>query len=184
MLTYLDVVLKQAKEWLGMEATPAGILYFHVHHAMLQESERLDDEQIKKKLFKKYKMDGLIISEQEVAKLMDTEVETGYSNIIPVAFKKDGSFYSNSKVADIDTFALLREHMNRLIKRAGIFMTSGKIELNPYENKEGNACRFCPFKSICQFDPILEENKFRKLAPLKEEQVLERLKDLAEEEGK
>lgn len=184
MLTYLDVVLKQAKEWLGMEANPAGILYFHVHNAMLQLSEMLDDDQIMKELFKQYKMDGLVISEQEVARLMDTSVDTGYSNIIPVAFKKDGSFYSSSKVADVDTFTLLREHMNRLIRRAGLFITSGEVKLNPYENKEGNACRFCPFKSVCQFDPILEENKYRKLPPLKEDEVLERLKDLAEKEGK
>ena len=183
MLTYLDVILKQAKEWLGMEANPAGILYFHVHNAMLQVSEKLDDDQIMKELFKQYKMDGLVISEQEVAKLMDTQVDTGYSNIIPVAFKKDGSFYSSSKVADVDTFTLLREHMNRLIKRAGILITSGEVKLDPYENKDGNACRFCPFKSVCQFDPLLEENKYRKLPPLKENQVLEKLQDLTEKEG-
>lgn len=184
MLTYLDVVLSQAKDWLGMEATPAGILYFHVHNAMIQTSEQLSEDQIEKEIFKKYKMDGLVISDQEVAKLMDKEVETGYSNIIPVAFRKDGSFYSNSKVADVNTFQLLREHMNRLIERAGIQITSGQIELNPYENSKGNACRFCSFKSICQFDPILEENNYRKLAPLKEDEMLNKLQALSKDKEK
>jgi len=177
MLTYLDVVLNQSKEWLGMQASPAGILYFHVHNAMLSEEERLSEDKILQEIFKKYKMAGLIASDHEVAGLMDTTVEAGRSNIAPFGFKRDGSFYADSKVADEETFELLRNHINRLIRQAGIKITSGEIELNPYENKQGNACRFCSFRSVCQFDPILKENNYRKLTPMKEEQVIKKLAD-------
>lgn len=183
MLTYLDVVLSQSKQWLGMEATPAGILYFHVHHAMLSESERLSDEQIVEEIFKRYKMSGLVTSNQEIVKLMDTSLESGRSNIVPIGFKKDGSFYAGSKVANDDTFKLLQEHMYHLMRRAGIQITSGEIELNPYENKEGNACTFCSFKSICQFDPILKENNYRRLKQMKEEEILESFKKQTKESG-
>ena len=175
MLTYLDVVLAQSEAWLGMQASPAGILYFHVHNAMLNETEKISDDQLFDELFKKYKMAGLITSEREVAQLMDTKLESGRSNIVPFGIKRDRDFYAGSKVADEKTFALLRNHIYQLIEQAGIQITSGEIELNPYENPEGNACRFCSFKSICQFDPILVENNYRRLVPLKEEQILNRL---------
>ena len=175
MLTYLDVVLAQSEEWLGMEATAAGILYFHVHHAMLSEENRLHDDEIADKIFKQYKMNGLVTSEEEVARLMDTTIDSGRSDIVPIGLKKDGSFYSDSKIADEQTFHLLQQHMHRLIEQAGLDITTGNVSLNPYEDNKGNACTFCEFKSVCQFDPTLEENNFRRLHPLKEDDIFARL---------
>ncbi|MEI3607838.1 helicase-exonuclease AddAB subunit AddB [Pseudogracilibacillus sp. SE30717A] len=182
MLTYLDVVLSQSEQWLGMQASPGGILYFHVHNAMLSKDDKLDEDQIINEIFKRYKMTGLITSERDVARLMDTTIETGRSDIVPIGFKRDGDFYAGSKVADDETFSLLRQHIHRLIRQAGINITSGKIELNPFESKDGTACRFCSFKSVCQFDPILKENNYRKLIPMKDEQVLEKMEEKYKEE--
>lgn len=182
MLTYLDVVLSQSKAWLGKQATAAGVLYFHVHQAMLSEEERLQEEAIEDKLFKKYKMTGLVKAEEEIARLMDTTLETGHSDIVPFGLKKDGSFYANSKIAGEETFQLLQTHLHRLIEQAGIEMTSGNIDLNPYEDKQGNACTFCEFKSVCQFDPILAENNYRRLTPLKETEIFKRLQQQSKED--
>src|SRR5699024_1772455 len=120
MLTYLDVVLSQSKKWLGMEASPAGILYFHVHDAMVSEESDLHDDELAEQLFKKYKMNGLVRAEEEIARLMDTSLDSGASDIVPVGFKKNGDFYSNSKVADEHSFSLLQQHMHQLIEKAGI----------------------------------------------------------------
>ena len=177
MLTYLDVVLSQSKAWLGMEATAAGILYFHVHHAMLSEENRPQDDEIADKIFKQYKMNGLVTAEEEVARLMDTSIDSGRSDIVPIGLKKDGSFYSDSKIAAEGTFHLLQQHMHQLIEKAGIDITSGNVSLNPYEDSKGNACTFCAFKSVCQFDPTLTENNFRRLQPLKEDDIFARLRN-------
>lgn len=181
MLTYLDVVLSQSENWLGKTATAAGVLYFHVHNAMLSESNRIKDDTISDKLFKEYKMAGLVKAEEEIARLMDTTLETGHSDIAPFGIKKDGSFYANSKVVGEETFHLLQNHIHRLIEQAGIDITSGNIELNPYENNQGTACTFCDFKSVCQFDPILAENNYRRLTPLKEKEIISRLREESDE---
>lgn len=183
MLTYLNVVLNQSKEWLGKQAEPAGVLYFHVHDAMLQGATQLKDEDIEEEIFKKYKMSGLISAEETAARLMDTSLTTGRSDIAPIGFKQNGDYYADSKVVGPETFDILKQHMENLIYQAGIHMTSGKVDLNPYENKEGIACTFCDFKSVCQFDSLLDENNFRKLTSLKENEVLERLRDLHKEEN-
>lgn len=182
MLTYLDVVISQAKQWLGREATPAGILYFHVHNAMLPASEPLSDEKIIEEIFKQYKMSGLVTANTEVAQLMDTSLSTGRSNIVPIGFKKDGDFYAGSKVADEETFSLLQQYMHQLIRQAGLQMTSGNVTLNPYESKSGNACTFCAFKSICQFDPILKENNYRKLNEMKDDELLTKIAEQIDKE--
>src|SRR5699024_9720388 len=93
MLMYLDVVLKQSEQWLGLEATPAGVLYFHVHNPIVSGDEMLDDERLEQEIFKKYKMNGLLLAEETVAEQMDTTLDAGVSSqMIPAGIKKDGSF--------------------------------------------------------------------------------------------
>src|SRR5699024_9413712 len=92
MLTYFDVVLAQSEEWLGLKASPAGVLYFHVHNAMLSKDQMLPQDMIDQELFKQYKMQGLIQKDEQIAQMMDTTVETGHSQMVPFAFKKDGAF--------------------------------------------------------------------------------------------
>src|SRR5699024_11724792 len=97
MLTYLNVVLNQSKEWLGKQAEPAGVLYFHVHDAMLQGATQLKDEDIEEEIFKKYKMSGLISAEETAARLLDTSFTTGRSDMTPIGLNKDGVHYTGTK---------------------------------------------------------------------------------------
>ncbi|SFA81919.1 DNA helicase/exodeoxyribonuclease V, subunit B [Lentibacillus halodurans] len=176
MLTYLDVVLSQSEQWLGVKAEPAGVLYFHVHNPMISGKMKMSDAEIEKELFKKYKMQGLLLSDEEIVKLMDTSLESGRSQIIPAGVKKNGGFYSGSRIADNETFGSLQQHIHHLMMQAGIDMTSGGVHLNPYQHKQQTACTYCPFRSVCQFDPILEENNYRKLTDMKDEEILEKLR--------
>ncbi|MEN2466658.1 helicase-exonuclease AddAB subunit AddB [Ornithinibacillus sp. JPR2-1] len=179
MLTYLDVVLSQSEQWLGKKATPAGVLYFHVHNPMISGNTRMSDEDLEEEIFKRYKMKGLLINNDRVVQMMDTSMESG-SDIIPAKLKKDGSFTANSKVAGQETFSTLQEHIHRLMYKAGIDITGGAVHLNPYQRKQKVACTYCPFLSVCQFDASLETNNFRRLSELKEDEVLEKLRS---EEG-
>ncbi|WP_106498070.1 helicase-exonuclease AddAB subunit AddB [Lentibacillus sp. Marseille-P4043] len=181
MLAYLDVVLSQSEQWLGAKATPAGVLYFHVHNPMISAKQKMSDQDINYEIFKKYKMQGLLLSNEDVVKLMDTSLDSGTSQIVPAGVKKNGGFYNSSKVADQDTFQVLQGHIHQLMVNAGIDMTAGGVHLNPYQHKQNVACTFCPFHSVCQFDPILEENNYRKLTDLKDDEIIEKLR---KEEGK
>lgn len=130
---------------------------------------------IEEELFKKYKMKGLLLSDEQIVRKMDTALETGYSDMLPVALKKDGSFYSSSQVANSETFNDLQKYIHQLIHHAGIEITAGSVELNPYQYKQQIACTYCPFLSVCQFDTGLEENSFHRLKDMKEQEVLEKI---------
>ncbi|PAV29248.1 helicase-exonuclease AddAB subunit AddB [Virgibacillus profundi] len=180
MLTYLDVVLSHSEQWLGKKATPAGVLYFHVHNPMISGKNKMNDEAIENEIFKKYKMQGLLLSDEEIVKLMDTSLASGSSQIVPAGVKKNGGFYNYSKIADNETFTSLQQHIHQLMMQAGVDMTAGGVHLNPFQHKQNVACTFCSFRSVCQFEPILEENNYRKLTDLKDDDILERLR---KEEG-
>ena len=61
--------------------------------------------------------------------------------------------------------------------RAGIQMTTGDIELNPYAYKNRSACTFCPFDSVCQFDPALKDHNYRRLVDMDEKEILKKLQE-------
>ncbi|NPC92125.1 helicase-exonuclease AddAB subunit AddB [Bacillus sp. WMMC1349] len=183
MLTYLDLSITYSTDWLGMKATPAGVLYFHVHDPMIQASVPLGLDEIEKEIFKKFKMKGLLLGDQEVVKLMDTTLEQGRSDIISAGLKKDGSLRSDSAVISEDHFHLLRDHIRRTFQKAGEEITNGKVSIEPYKLKDRTPCTFCSYKSFCQFDESLEENQYRVLKPEKDNVILDWLKKEDETNG-
>ncbi len=65
-----------------MEATPAGVLYFHVHNPFISTKKMLTIDEIEQEIMKKFKMNGLMLSDQNVLRLMDQTLESGDSQII------------------------------------------------------------------------------------------------------
>jgi ATP-dependent helicase/nuclease subunit B len=163
MLTYLDVVLTHSEDWLGIEALPAGVLYFHVHNPMLHLTNALDAHQVEKALRKRFKMRGLITADPDVVHRMDNHLKDtpGHSQLIPVAMKKDGSFYSSSSVATEAQWNSLRKYVRSQIKQIGTGITEGHVEITPYRIGKKAACQQCSFRSVCQFDPLYEGNEMR-----------------------
>ena len=180
MLAYLDVVLSYSEQWLGMQATPAGVLYFHVHNPFITTDGNIDEAEIDSRLFKEYKMRGLLLSDEKIVRNMDTSLNSGYSQIVPAALRKNGGFYSNSSVANEEVFTKLQTHIQELMKHAGLDITAGGVHLNPFQDKQREACTFCPFLSVCQFDPMLETNNYRKLKNMNDKEVLD---EMMKEEG-
>ncbi|MCD8509061.1 MAG: PD-(D/E)XK nuclease family protein [Bacillus sp. (in: Bacteria)] len=177
MLIYLDVVISFSEKWLGAKASPAGVLYFHVHNPLLQRNEKLTVEQIEEELFKEFKMKGLISANPDVAKLMDHNLETGgRSNIIPAAIKESGEFYKDSSVISDEDYVALKQFLRKKVEEIGSAITDGKIDITPVKNKQHVACTYCSFKPVCQFDPTLETNDYRRVGKLKKEEVLDKIR--------
>ncbi|KGX92636.1 ATP-dependent helicase [Pontibacillus halophilus JSM 076056 = DSM 19796] len=173
MLAYLDVVLSKAETWLGAEASPAGVLYFHVHNPILSENALLKDADIEEEIFKKFKMQGLLVEDEDIVKMMDTNLESGVSQIVPAGLKKAGGFRKGSHTAEQVAFQELQGYVRDLMGQAGRSITEGEVNLNPYQKDQQVACTHCPFKSVCQFDPTLEENNYRTLKPMKDDEIIE-----------
>ena len=83
LITYLDAVCKEE------DLLPAGVLYFNLIDPVIKSKKSLTDEEIEDKIRKQFKMQGLILADVDIVKMMDTNLETGASNMVPAYIGKD-----------------------------------------------------------------------------------------------
>jgi ATP-dependent helicase/nuclease subunit B len=172
MLTYLDIVITHSDELVEMKASPAGVLYFHVHNPMISTTKLLTIDEIEMEIMKKFKMNGLMVGDQDVLKLMDQSLESGDSQIISAGIKKDGNLTKKSKVASLNEFDDLRNYVRKLYQTTGEAIVDGQVDIAPYKLKDKTPCTFCAYKSVCQFDESIE-NHYRILTPQPKETIFE-----------
>lgn len=155
LITYLDAVSKQEN------FDPSGVLYFGLIENIINKGKNIDDEKIKEEIQKNFRMNGLVLANVEVIKMMDTSLKEGASNIIPVTLKKDGEI-NESKSSSIkeEEFEKLQEKVRKTIKQIGNEILSGKIDIKPYNYKKHIGCDYCEYKSICNFNPNLKNNTY------------------------
>ncbi|CAM4309778.1 helicase-exonuclease AddAB subunit AddB [Paenibacillus alkaliterrae] len=177
MLTYLDVLVTHASEWLGQQASPAGVLYFHVHNPLMVLTNSIHPSEVNNKLLKRFKMRGLVTADADTVHLMDDELDTGYSELLPVALKRDGSFYSSSSVVTNEQWDVLRHSVRNTIARIGSSIQAGEVSIEPYRIGAKSPCQFCDYKAVCQFDVQFEGNEYRKLNKHSKEQIWQQLEE-------
>ena len=160
LLVYLDAILKNSEYILHTQAMPGAILYFKIDDPIIKSKSELQDEEIRKQVLDKLKMNGLLLKDVELVKAMDNDMET-YSLVIPATFKKDGDFSSNSSVITEEQFNILREYVNFKMIELCEDMLSGKIRIEPCKNQRTSYCDYCDYSAICQFDTSIKDNKYK-----------------------
>jgi len=176
LLAYADAAVTHAPEWLGEEAEIAGALYFHVHQPTLSLANAAAREEASAEQFKSYKMAGLVLDDDEAARLMDTALDSGISPVVPLEWKKDGTLSARSKAVDRAKWKRLRRFVRTKMTELGADAACGVIAVSPYRNaKKETPCTFCQYKTVCAFDPELADNEYRFLPKLSDEDVWERM---------
>ncbi|MBR2744522.1 MAG: helicase-exonuclease AddAB subunit AddB [Clostridia bacterium] len=177
LLTYLDAVCKEE------EVNPAGVLYFNLIDPIIKSEKNMTEEEIENEIRKKFKMQGLILADVNVVKMMDTKLESGASSVVPAYISaKDGEL-SQSKTSGVSRkqFEYLQKYMNKIIKQISEEIMSGNIDINPYYKKKKTPCEFCKYKAICGFDTGNANNKYNYINEMEKNAVLEMIKEEVEE---
>jgi len=199
LIAYLYAVQKNFDKLIEVkenfkDIVPAAMLYFQLKNPTIEIKnknpfEAQIDEILKQEMLKKFKMNGLVLAEEEAFRLMDKETQKGYSPILPVGIssnvEKDESsewkekltFYSNSNTYTREQLNALFEHLERLMKEIGSNITDGIIDIAPFKLRDLTACDLCNFKSICQFDISIDGNEYKLLGAMDKEKIWERLCD-------
>lgn len=164
LLAYLDVALSCATQLLGVEAKPGGMLYFRAYNPLLPSCGPLEDAEIEVKILEKMRMTGLLVADPGVVRLMDANLVPGrISRLLPVGITGKGTFYQASSLITEEQLDDLRAHLHHLIRAAGQRIFGGAVDISPAVLGGYVACRFCPFKPVCHFDPLLGGNAYRQL---------------------
>ena len=185
LLTYLDVAVSNALQLIHEEAKPGGLHYFHIHQPYTSENTKdiLQDVKLEQLLhddqMSSYKMKGYLPKEVSIATLADhTLFETQKSDVVPITLKKDGEFAkTGNKVLTQLELDTLREYSQHKMIESATAITQGQLEINPISHKSENACQYCSYRQICQFDPDFLGNKKQVLPKLKDETLFEMIHD-------
>lgn len=173
LMTYIDAISRQENK------EPAGIFYFKLMEPIIKDSKNLSDEEIENRIRKSFKMNGLILADIKVVKMMDKKLETGYSDIIPVYVDTKGNLnMSKSRVITKEDFSNLQKTVRKIIKQISNEILNGKIEIKPMYDKSGKkaSCEQCSYKSICAFNPKI--NSYEYSQKKTKEEILDEIRQI------
>lgn len=167
----LMLYLKAASDALSAE--PAGVFYFYIDDPMLdavvppgagEDQLRAAGESLAAQLRKRYKMDGVVVSDPNVVKSIDNDF-TGYSEIIPVSMKGDGTISgSEGRLLTPEAFRELQSAVGETVEKLCGSLLSGCIDAAPKRLRDGtSACKYCLYRSICTFDLAFEGCRYVKV---------------------
>ncbi len=147
----LMLYLKAAQ---GNNKVPAGVFYFLIKEPMLDldKLKNKSKEAIATEMFKLYKMNGLLVDDEDTIKALDKNVE-GHSQVIPYQATKDGG---KGSIVTRDEMVALQDVIDKKIKDLCKELLNGEIPLRPMKVKTKSACTYCKFKGICRFDTVFE----------------------------
>ncbi len=174
LIIYLNSVLQAMPSYNGKQAKPAGIFYFKIDDPMVP-SDSMVLEVIEKEILKKLKMAGLVLKDVNIIRQLDRDIH-GHSDIISaVQLKNDGEISAKSNVLDEKEFAALIKHVDQKVKIFSEAILSGKTKIEPAKSGGNTACQFCKYKSVCQFDILFNNNRYRFIKSLDKTEVLNRI---------
>lgn len=154
LITYLDALTEQD----GFE--PAGVLYLGLVDSIVKAQKNLSKEKIEEEIRKSCKMQGLLLADVNVVKMMDNKLEQGYSDVIPVYVGKDGELSKKSNVATKQEFENLQKTVKKTISQISNEILKGNIAIKPYFYQKKTGCDYCKYQSICMFNPNMKGNEY------------------------
>ncbi len=172
LLTYLLVAQNSAKEMLGEAALPAGILYYFLKNPHITANAKLSEAKVMAEINKKLKMPGWVLADADMVQKIDSSF-----NFIKVALTAKGTINASTKnsVKTEEEFFALLHYMDEVLMATGKQILQGDVAVSPYELDAKQACTFCQYHSFCQFDRLLADHEYRKLAKLDNETMMQNL---------
>ncbi|MEG0250083.1 MAG: helicase-exonuclease AddAB subunit AddB [Peptostreptococcus sp.] len=178
LFVYMSAVLKSNKKLdkdnivngQGANCKPAALLYSRFNPvkskvSSLEEVEKMTEKDLEENLLNENKLSGFVIKDKEVIKHLDKTLdeENKKSLILPIANKKGGEIGAHTVGLNFDEFETVSEYVLDKTKEICEEIYSGKIDIHPYKLGDEVPCRFCDFKSICQFDPTIKGNRYNSI---------------------
>ena len=128
----------------------AGMFYFRLSDPVTEQKGKQEEGNLSEEIIKKYKMSGLVLSEEEIFDLIESGNESGYFATIPIYKKKDGG--ASEKLSSCATereFEILKSYVKSVLSDIGNDIFSGVTDISPIKNGQHTSCDYCKFGSVC-----------------------------------
>lgn len=177
---YMEAALEKYRgRYPGKTVHPAGMFYYRISDPLIDRNKAAKEEDRQQELLEKLKMNGAVNDDGISVRHLDHGIaavgtETYKSPVISVSRSKDGAA-KGALLFDEDHFRALGKYCGLIMRDAGRKILEGSIEINPYKDGAKNACEWCPYHAVCGFDAQMDGFAFRKLPPLKAEDIWPRI---------
>lgn len=164
LILYLDSFLKKGNNILEGDLLPGGMFYFKIDDPILKFNYMLSEDRIDEQILKAFKLNGLLLNDKTVLTALEKEF---LNNPDEISISKIKSIKRTSELASMEQFNNLREYVSEIIKDIGDEIINGNVKVEPFKKGVDTGCKYCLFKSICSFETLDKENKYRIIKPLK-----------------
>ncbi len=177
LVVYMNAALElEAKKHPDKEIVPAALLYYHIEDPTVESPVELSEDELNGQILEKLKMKGVVNAEEGIVEKLDKYMGSK-SDVIPVERKKDGSFSARSSVMTGEELKTISEYVNYKVKTIGQEILAGRIEVDPYEKGQAQACTYCAYKKVCGFDSGMPGYERRSLADMDREEAFKRMRE-------
>lgn len=149
LLTYLLAVEEEGKGGL----LPAALMYIYLSGDV--KNMKAVPPGSKPPLPDKDSGSGWILDDPDMVKALDSAAGTDDS-ILPLKFKKDGGLATSTSLLSEEDFRNLLTIVKKNLLKIYRSMEEGHIEIRPVNYNKKIPCTYCPYHSICHFDPKAE----------------------------
>ena len=167
---YLSILLEEEKKrHPDYKLHPAGLFYFTMDNPSLSFKGQSEEELFQEKL-KASRPKGLINGDKDIIFRMDRELK-GDSLLLPVK-EKNGSIEEKGFVAKEEKILAMLSYVRERVEEDCKRILEGEKAISPIrEALDKTACSYCPYHSICGFDPDLPGFSYRSLEKGEEEAI-------------
>ena len=167
---YLSILLEEErKRHPDYKLHPAGLFYFTMDNPSLSFKGQSEEELFQEKL-KASRPKGLINGDKNIIFRMDRELK-GDSLLLPVK-EKNGSVEEKGSVAKEEKILAMLSYVRERVEEDCKRILEGEKAISPIrETMDKTACSYCPYHSICGFDPDLPGFSYRSLEKGDEEAI-------------
>ncbi len=167
LVVYMDAAMQaEQRKHPDCQIRPAGIFYYNVKDPMLQKEMEEDLDELDPEIFKKLKMNGLVMEDRNVIESLDRTTIS-----LPLSYTTKGALRKGSSVASETEFELLDAYVKKKITDIRESILDGNAEVSPYEMGNRNACTYCPYQGTCGFDRKIPGYEFRRLKQFADEEI-------------
>ena len=143
MLIYLlSLSNDEGEKYSG--SVPSGLLYINAVNNPISVSHG-DEAKLKKEAKEKYKMNGMVLGENEVINGMEHEPS---GKFIPIKVSSKGDISGN--IVTREQMQRIKTKLDGIIADMGNSLHEGKIDDMPFTKSDFSACDWCDFKAVCR----------------------------------
>lgn len=173
LIVYLDVLLREGLLWKGARVVPrpAAAVYQVVGDRRPKIGRTTSPEDVEHLKLKAYQWIGWLTADRDLLLNMDATLPERAERLQAGARRKrsvDSAIMDVSLSLDLeavharahlllpDGWAALRAASAERLQAAASSIARGRFDVEPYQDaKDGQdvACRFCPYRAVCRFDP-------------------------------